>query len=126
MDNRFNIAFFEFAFLVEACIPPVPIARATFWKNVIDMYYFKLSKNERYNLFQWINITSKMQASIYEKNEECLLFNARFDPDNQYNVTTNFNNTEDVIECFKLNGKYHVSSKSSVNEKYIINIEKKI
>ena len=39
-----DIDFFEFSFLVESCIPPSPIARAYFWQNVIDKYYYVLTK----------------------------------------------------------------------------------
>ena len=53
--NRFNIDFFEFSFLVEACIPPRPIARAMFWDDVINKYYHVLTDNERQRLFEWIN-----------------------------------------------------------------------
>lgn len=40
LANRFNIVFFEFSFLVEACIPPRPIARANdrkpdTWKHIL-------------------------------------------------------------------------------------------
>ena len=121
MKKRFNIDFIEFAFLVEACIPPVPIARACFWSDVINIHYFKLNQDERFNLFNWINRTSKMEASLSENNESCLLFNARLDPDNQYEVTTKFN---EVIECFKLNDKYYISEQKHINEKYIVNVEK--
>lgn len=42
-DNRFSIDFIEFSFLVEACIPPRPIARTYFWGQVIDKYYHVLT-----------------------------------------------------------------------------------
>jgi len=33
--NKFEIEFDELCFLTEACIPPVPIARAMFWEDMI-------------------------------------------------------------------------------------------
>ena len=51
--RRFEIDFFEFSFLVEACIPERPIARTMFWHNVIDKYYHELTDDERARLFEF-------------------------------------------------------------------------
>jgi len=59
IKNRFNIDFFEFSFLVEACIPPVPIARAVFWGKVLNEYYKVLSQEERDKLHEWLNHNPK-------------------------------------------------------------------
>jgi len=122
--NRFNIDFFEFSFLVEACIPPRPIARAMFWDDVIDKHYNKLTKNERARLFEWINRNPCMQDGIEEGNEDCLLFNARFDPDNQYKVHTNYNDKLEVYDAFKLNDRYYIKKDTSIENKYIKKVEK--
>ena len=118
-----DIDFFEFSFLVEACIPPRPIARTMFWQDVIDKYYHRLSKNERDRLFDWI---SRSDSFIYnlDSNENCQLFNARFDKNNQFLVHTFFDGEEKIIEAFLLDGKYHTSKTTSINEEYITKIEK--
>ena len=36
--STFQIDFFELAFLAEACIPPVPIARASFFADLSDTF----------------------------------------------------------------------------------------
>mgnify|MGYP003344447537 FL=1 len=82
--NRFNIDFFEFSFLVEACIPPRPIARSLFWQDVINKYYNVLTQDERDRLYEWINRNPCMVSSLNQQNEDCLWFNARFDKENQY------------------------------------------
>lgn len=122
--QRFNIDFFEFSFLVENCIPPRPIARAMFWQNVINKYYHELTQNERDKLFSWINRCSAMEHGLENNNEDCLLFNARFDKDNQYIVTTLFEDKEFVVNCFLWQNKYHISITQSVIEDYITKIEK--
>ena len=122
--QRFNIDFFEFSFLVKACIPKTPIARAYFWGNVIDKYYFELNQNERDRLFEWINRAYRMEEGLKSEDEGCLLFNARFDKNNQYLVSTFYGGKEDKIEAFLLNGKYHTSKSTSINEEYINKIEK--
>lgn len=120
INSRFNIDFFEFSFLVEACIPPSTIARAMFWQDVIDKHYNVLSENERDRLFNWI----KRCLGFDLENEDCRLFHARFNPKNQYEVQTEFEGKKEIVKCFKWNDKFHLSKSTSVNEKYIVNIKR--
>lgn len=141
--QRFNIDFFEFSFLVEACIPPVPIARSMFFDNVIDRYYHEMTPNERNNLFEWIQKISKFDTT----NESCRLFYDRFNPENQYIVTCEidgvkteqiaFKHTPDKrnVVVFNTDGsktelndfteeRLYINKNKSINEKYIIDIKK--
>jgi hypothetical protein len=120
IHRKFHIDFFEFAFLVEACIPPRPIARSMFWDNVIDHYYHDMNENERAKLFEWITANPCFDMA----NDDCFLFHARFNPDNQYNVKVNYGKEEVVIPAFKLNDIYHTAKNTSINEKYIIDVQK--
>ena len=120
--NRFDIDFFEFSFLVEACIPPRPIARAMFWDDVIDKYYHVLSPDERKRLFEWITRNSYVQTD----NEDFQIFVARYNPENQYSVKTLINGTENNLECFKWKDRYHTSKTTSIIEDYIVEITKSI
>ena len=122
--QRFNIDFFEFSFLVEACIPPRPIARAHFWGNVINKYYYEMPQNERDRLFEWINRDYAMEKGIENNNEDCLLFNARFDKNNQYLVHYSYGGGENTKEAFLWENKYHISKNTSINEDYITKVEK--
>lgn len=118
-NNRFNIDFFEFSFLVEACIPPRPISRAMFWHDVINKHYHVLTENERERLFCFITSSSSFNL----ENEDCRLFYARFDSKNQYEVQTEFEGKREIVKCFKWNDKFHLSKSTSVNEKYITNVK---
>ena len=118
-----DIDFFEFSFLVEACIPPRPIARTMFWQDVINKYYHRLSQNERDRLFDWINRCDSFNYNL-DSNEDCQLFTARFDKNNQFLIHTFFDGEEKIIEAFLLDGKYHTSKTTSINEEYITKIEK--
>ena len=122
--KKFCIDFFEFSFLVEACIPPRPIARSMFWDKVINKYYHQLTKEERKRLYGWIDMNLVFQDGIEKGNEDCLLFKARFDPDNQYLVHTKYEGKEETHECFLYNERFHTSSTTSIIEIYIIKIEK--
>ena len=124
LANRFNIDFFEFSFLVEACIPPRPIARAMFWDDVINKHYHVLTENERERLFEWVNRCPGMEHGLESNNEDCLLFNARFDKENQYKVRCQYHGEEKTVECFKWNNRYHISKTQSILEEYIIEATK--
>lgn len=118
-----DIDFFEFSFLVEACIPPRPIARTMFWQDVINKYYHRLSQNERDRLFDWINRCDSFNYNL-DSNEDCQLFNARFNKNNQFLIHTFFDGEEKIIEAFKFRNKYRTSITTSINEEYITKIEK--
>lgn len=123
-DNRFIIDFFEFSFLVEACIPPRPIARTWFWRQVIDKYYHVLTIDERQKLYEWINLNPVFKDGIEKGNEDCLLFNYRYNPDNQYVVKTLFKGREESVECFKIGEIYHVNINSHICDEFIIDVQK--
>lgn len=117
--GTFTIDFFELSFLAEACIPPRPIARAYFWKNLTDRYWEQMSEGERMNLFEWLNRNDYYKESL-EKQEDTKIFHARFDPDNQYMVKTNFDNKEMEYRTFKLGDKYHIGTTTFIDEEYVV------
>lgn len=121
--GKFNIDFFELAFLAEACIPPSPIARTMFWQNLTNSYWEQMTEEERIHLFEWMNRNEWYKKSL-ENEEDTKIFHARFDPDNQYNITTNFNNDIKIRRAFKLNDKYFISLNSWIANEYITSIEK--
>ena len=129
-SQRFgDIDFFEFAFLVEACSGRQPIARSMFFQRVIDKYYYVLTQDERDRLFEWINRSYSFESGLETKDENCLLFNARFDKNNQFVIHTFFGEDgvppkENKTEAFLLDGRYHTSKTTSINEDYITKVEK--
>lgn len=124
VEKRFNIDFFEFAFLVEACIPPRPIARAMFGDKVIDYYHDLMTEKERALIYEWISKNWIYQDGIEKKNEDCLWFDARFNPENQYIVTTNYDNKEQKHICFKRGNDFCVKKHRFINNNFIIQAEK--
>jgi hypothetical protein len=118
IENKFVIDFFELAFLTESCLPPTTIARHSFFMNVIDVYYHQMDWEQRKHFFSWIGKRLNMEQ------EESHIFNARFNPENQYNLKTIFNGKKETVHAFFLNGKYWVSSSKSVNHAYINSVEK--
>lgn len=113
---KFSIDFFELMFLAEVCIPPRPIARAMFWENLINSYYHLMTKEERNHAFTWITT----QDDFKKENKDCRLFFARFNPENQYLVETEYEGKKDTVECFLFDDKYHTSTSTYVDKACII------
>jgi hypothetical protein len=105
MDRRFKIDFIELAFLVETCVPPGPIARSMFWDDVINVYYHEMTPHERVRLFNWIHKSWVYNKGLEKGLEEIEVFEARFDPNNQYIVFTNYKDKEESCTCFKYKDK---------------------
>jgi hypothetical protein len=120
-NKKFKIDFFEFSFLVEACIPEQPIARSMFWDEVINVYYHEMTKDERVKLYKWINRNFQFEKELNKGNKQCIAFNARFNPDNQYLVHYTFNDKKDTVECFKIGDTYYTEYYTS-RQQYISNI----
>lgn len=124
--SKFTIDFFELSFLAEACIPPVPIARYTFWIDMIDKYYHKMTQNERLRIFEWMNRNVYFKEQYEKKQEDVVLFYDRYNPENQFLVYYDLGEGKEkgMIECFKNNNEYRMSKNTRINQKLIIKIVK--
>lgn len=123
-ENTFLIDFEEFAFLVEACIPPKPIARTQFWKKVINNYYHQMNWDERNKLHEWINLNGNYKEQLKGGGEYVEIFEARFNPDNQYYVKTKYGSKKEYFHCFLYNDRYYTRLDKFINDDYIITVEK--
>lgn len=124
LKKKFKIDFFELAFLAEACIPPVPIARAMFWKELIDVYHEQLTSEERARLHEWLNRNGKYTEGLKEKQEDILCFEARYNPVNQYKVWFKSEKESGLTDAFLYNGKYYIASNRWIAPEYIEKVEK--
>lgn len=128
-EHTFEIDFFEFSFLVEACIPPRPIARAYFWDKVCTTYYDQLTASERERLYQWLGRNSTYIESLAKGDYQCLIFECRYNPDNQYTVVTNYNDNIEEHDCFLMNNIFYKEAMNSrattIDKEYIIEIKPK-
>jgi len=119
--SKFEIDFFELAFLAEACIPPVPIARFSFWQDLTRVYWEKMTEEERAHLFEWMQKNWRYKDSLRSQDKDVAIFNARFDPDNQYIVETRENGEH---RAFKLNDRYYKTINISFSEEHIVSVKK--
>ncbi len=124
MEKTFQIDFFELAFLAEACIPPRPIARAVFWQSLTDKYWEQMTEGERIHLFEWMQKSWVYEESL-AKEEDTQVFHARFDPDNQYIVKSNYHAPlEESHRTFKMGDRYYIKRNKWISEEYIVSVEK--
>ena len=118
--SEFKIDFFELAFLAEACIPPRPIARTMFWQHLTDRYWHHMTEGERAHLFEWMNKNETYRESL-ENNSDTQVFHARFNPENQYEITTI---EDEKIRAFKMGDRYYVGTNRWVDQGHIESVEK--
>lgn len=124
MDRKFKIDVFELGFLAEVCIPRVPIARSMFWHDMIDMYYHQMSREEADRLYEWISRNPRYEDSIEKGYEDTLIFDARYNPECQFRVTTNYKDKIETSNLFLYQDRYYKSRNVSILEKYITKVEK--
>lgn len=126
-NSHFKIDFFELIFLAEACIPPSPIARMSFWYKLTDTYYDQMSKGQRKKAFEWMSETLD-RRELWQTNkwdvEAVEVFLNRYNPDNQYLVTTLYEGKTEQHEAFLHKGKYHMNRSRSIAKEYIQNVTK--
>lgn len=121
MERKFEIDFFELAFLAEACIPPVPIARSMFWDNLTDVYYEQMTAQDRERLYDWLRRNPKYKESLEKGIDSVDVFEARFNPDNQYELTMDDGS---VYNTFKLGGHFWISNNKFAQDERIKTIKK--
>jgi len=117
MEKKYNVNFDEICILAGNTIPPVPIARASFWQSLIDVHFYKMTQDERGHMFEWINRDWRFKESLKKENIDCLRFNARFDKENNFDVE--LNNGEVVKDTFLWGGYYHTQCRVFLNKDQI-------
>lgn len=120
MKQKIEIDFFYFSELTKACIPPCPFGLYDFWYKVIDEYYEILEEQERAKLYDFITGVSYFQIT----NWDCALFEARYNPDNQYLVSATNGIVNETHKCFKWKDKYYIKSDTSIVPELVTGVEK--
>lgn len=81
-----------------------------------------MSEESRKNCFDTLVSNPNFPAMI--EKQEVKLFHARFNPDNQFTVNTNYKGTVNKMRAFKWKDRYYVGSRTSINDEYITSVEK--
>ena len=66
----------------------------------------------------------QMEEALNAGNEDARIFEARFNPENQYKVRTDFYGEEQTFVCFKLDGLYYTEPKKFIAEQFVKSVEK--
>lgn len=119
--SQHTIDFFELCFLAEACIPPVPIARAYFWESLINSRYEAMTPAERKKMYDYMLRNPKFDIT----NSDCKLFAARYNPGNQFIISTKYKGKTGTTEAFLFEGKHHTNKTTHIHPEYIVSVTKK-
>lgn len=117
-ESKFNINFLEFSFLVETCIPPVPIARSMFFKKVSDYHYHLMTDEQRKELLELVTTNSKFNIN----NQDCSHFFDRYTPNNQYLIGVK--GEDDFIYAYLHNNRFHTKKDTLVLNEMIESVTK--
>jgi len=115
---KLTIDYFELTVLIEASWHAGTILRYSIIEKAIDYWYNRLEDNDRARLYDFFKRDFEVKEEIQE------IFMARYNPDNQYEVTTDFEGKINKYHCFKWCDEYHTDKKTSIKEKYITEITK--
>lgn len=118
--ERFPIDIWELYFLAEICIPPTPIARAYLWEKLINVHYDLMSDSDKEIMYR---ITKSDRFDI--NNEECNLYEARYNPNNQYVVEVNYGGELKTYDAFKHEDKFKINTRSWISPEYIVSYKLK-
>jgi len=122
MKATFKIDFFELMFLAESVIPNQPIARSMCFDSFSDTHYHNMTDNQRVQFFNHVIRIPRFNL----ENEQCKHFFARFDPDNQYVVHTDFEGKKEKTEAYFYNGEYRVGKDKYISKEYIVKVSEKL
>ena len=120
MESKFKIDFFELMFLAESVIPSQPIARSMCFDSFSDTHYHNMTDRQREQFFHHV---IRLPGFNLE-NEQCKHFFARFDPDNQFIVHTNFEGKKGKEYVYFYNGEYRVRKNTFISQEYIVRYTK--
>jgi hypothetical protein len=74
-------------------------------------------------MFEWLQKSWVYEDSL-EKEEDTQVFHARFNPDNQYMVTTNYEGKVQEHRAFKRGDRYYIKRNTWITEESIVSVEK--
>jgi len=117
----FTICFFDLMFLSESVTGGNTIARSVCFDNFSDIHYHNMSDDERKQFFDYV----QEQHGFNLKKEQCRHFVARFNPENQWSVKTNYNGRVQWVDCYIYNENYHISKDRFINPEHILQAKKK-
>lgn len=91
--------------------------------KAIDVWYHQMTDMEKRRAYEFFNRTKA--ADEDRKLETQQRFLARFNPDNQYEVYTEFEGTKEVNTAYRFEDKYFLNTTTFISKGHITKVEKK-
>lgn len=107
----------DFTVLIEASWHCGTILRYSIMERAINEWYAALSPPELARVYEFFNRTQKPKEEIQHK------FLARYNPNNQFFVTTLYEGKKETHHAYKFNDEYFVSSTKRISKEYITEVE---
>ena len=124
---KVDLDIFELSWLLDCCLRGSHLRSGTI-ERFVDDWYDKLTQQERYNLYEWSLRLTYSYHKEFKPSDTCcgkdIIFMKRFDPENQYKVTVVHDLETTFHRAFLMEGKYYISSRRFIEEKYIVKVEK--
>jgi hypothetical protein len=118
----FKISLHQLFLLSESCIPPAGEYKMAFWRSLVDSYWFEMSESQRAIFFNLMRDSEKYQDSL--THEETQIFDARFDPENQYLVYSKLAGNIKTNVVFKRNGHFYANRETILFDEHIVSVMK--
>jgi hypothetical protein len=119
MKKNIEIDFFELMILIESSWHGMTALRYSVIEKAIDTWYNCLEKSEIERLYDIVKRNcGELNTELHRK------FYARYNPDNQYLVTATDGAKTEPMQCFLFEGNYHINSRTTFQEKFIVKVEK--
>lgn len=128
---KVNLDLFEMYYLLESCFRGSHLRSDTI-ERFVDEWYGLFTPEQRKNLYDWI-LRDIYNGNFKPDSRLCgadIKFIARYDPDNQYEVTASRyiikDNGKEICkyDAFMVDGKYYIGSNRYVSPEFITEIKK--
>ena len=122
---KIDLDIYELSWLLDACLRGSHLRSSTL-ERFVDEWFEKLTEQQRYNLYEW---SLRLTYNGHFKPCDCccgadIVFMKRYDPENQYIVTTKYDSEIKQHRAFFYNGEYHVKTNIIIAKEYIVDVYK--
>ena len=124
---KVDLDIFELSYLLNACLRGSHLRSGTI-ERFVDELFDRLTEQERYNLYEWSLRLTYSYEKEFKPSETCcgadIKFMKRYDPENQYIVTTKYEGKVEKHRAFLMNERYHIETNRFIADEYIKKVEK--
>ena len=124
---KVNLDIYELSYLLDACLRGSHL-RADTVRRFVDEFFDLLTEQQRYNLYEWSLRLTYSYEKEFRPSETCcgadIKFMKRYDPENQYLVTTKYKGKVETYRAYKDDSRYFLKTNTFIEDVYITKVEK--